>query len=135
MNFIFYQNALPNSFKPSKENSLRKTQLSNFSNYDVFCKCIPFRWSPNSQVCILDFGFSGTCLFCSGGPSQAFISLVQVIQCVLMYCYRAEKKTVNTETWPCVKSQHAFIFLIFTVTQMGVGWKQNVDICLEINKQ
>lgn len=34
-----------------------------------------------SQVRILDFGFSGTCLRWLGGPSQAFMSLVQLPLC------------------------------------------------------
>lgn len=66
---------------------------------------------PIPKFVILDLGFRGTCLLCSDGPSQAFISSVRVIHCVLMFCYKDEKDAANTELLPCVKSQHAFEFL------------------------
>lgn len=51
---------------------------------DAFFK--DFTLSFNSQVCVLDSGFGGTCPLWLGGPSQAFISSHYSLCSV--YCYR-----------------------------------------------
>uniref|UniRef100_A0A3P8T8U9 Fibronectin type-III domain-containing protein n=1 Tax=Amphiprion percula TaxID=161767 RepID=A0A3P8T8U9_AMPPE len=46
------------------------------------------------------------CLLCSGGPSQVFISLVQVVHCVLI--------TSITVTWKTVPSAESYCLEVYS---------------------